>query len=179
MKRALIGTILGLAASVASSYGQANYFFNTYGAALSSDTTIQYPVVTLSGTPVSDAAAFKADLLWQVGATTGDLGVALPVASVAGFGNGWISGGNYVIDPSYTGGPITFTIEAWQGASYATAQVSGFETWVEPGMVPGGPPITFQALPQVPIVVVGIPEPTTLALAGLGAAGLLMLRKRQ
>jgi hypothetical protein len=129
----------------------------------------------LAGTQVLTAQGFTADLLWQVGATTGDLGLSIPTYNSAGFGNGFIFDQTSVsFDPAYAGGPITFTINVGNGVA------TGTETWTEPGMGAGNPPVLFSALPQVPIVVsLSVPEPTTLALAGLGAAGMLLFRKRQ
>jgi hypothetical protein len=187
MKRALIATILGLAASVASSYGQANYVFNTYGpsAGAPAGVVTWSSVASLApageaGLGVTTADAVKANLLWQVGATTGDLGLAVPTTTDGGF-DGWIEYGPVVgVDGAYTGGPITFTIEVWQGNSFLTAAYRGTETWTEAGPSgPALPAIQFANLPQVPITISAVPEPTTLALAGLSAAGLLMFRKRQ
>jgi hypothetical protein len=193
MKRALIATILGLAASVASSYGQASYVFDTYfgiaavGAAPSAGvvqwtTTASLAPAGQAGVPVLDAAGFKGDLLWSVasgpGAGSGDLGLAIPVTG------GYIQQQTIVnFDPTYTvaGIPITFTIEAFNGASYATSTAYGSLVWTDAaGEVPGTGAKAFAlTLPIVVSQAAAVPEPTTLALAGLGAAGLLMFRKRQ
>jgi hypothetical protein len=196
MKRALIASILGLAASVASSYGQAAYFFDTYLGAGSpavagqvgwTSTTALAPAGR-AGSLVTLADAFHADLLWAVGATTGDLGL-LNTVPVSGGVLGYIQDPTSVtFDPSYTTGAISVTIQIWQGASYAAASQAGSGlgfgsvSWVEPGTTGGFPPIPFAAEPagitSVSLSAV-VPEPTTLALAGLGAAGMLLFRKRQ
>jgi hypothetical protein len=49
-------------------------------------------------------------------------------------------------------------------------------------MLPGGSPVLFADEPLLGFNVAlspVVPEPTTLALAGLGAAGMLLFRKRQ
>jgi hypothetical protein len=192
MKRALIATILGLAASVGSTYGQANYFFDTYAASLAApqgvvtwSTTPSLAPAGEAGLPVTAGDAISADLLWASGAATGDLGLAV-LTTIAGGTSGWIQApGSYSFDPTYVANsPITFTIEVWQGASFLTGTAKGTETWIEPGQ--GGGPTQaaeiFQNLPGTPITINSIsvvPEPTTLALAGLGAAGMLLFRKRQ
>ena len=199
MKRALIASILGLATSVASSYGQASYAFDTYSAASSLvnpkqgqvqwSSTASLAPVGRNGQNVSTILdSFHADLLWAVGATSGDLGLSVPT-SIHNLIDGWIVDPSTVsFDPAYAGGAINFTIEVWQGASYAAASQagsglgSGSSTWTEPGMTPAGSPVLFAAEPTGAILVAlspSVPEPTTLALAGLGAAGLLMFRKRQ
>jgi hypothetical protein len=189
MKRVLIASILGLAASVASSYGQASYLFDTY---LGTPTTAPAGtgVVTWTtdnslapvgeaGAAVLDGEGFKGDLLWQVGALTGDVGVAIPV--VGGYITDAVnnSGNPVTFDPSYVSGtPIIFTIEAWQGASFATGTAKGTLTWTDPGEVLGTGFHTFSLSSPI-TVALAVPEPTTLALAGLGAAGMLLFRKRQ
>jgi hypothetical protein len=136
---------------------------------------------------VTTADALHADLLWAVGATTGDLLLSIPVLPVNAV-NGYIVSGGVAFDPAYIGGPINFTVQVWQGASYAAASQagsglgSGSTTWTEPGTVPATPAIFFANEPAGGFSVAlspAVPEPTTLALAGLGAAGMLLFRKRQ
>jgi hypothetical protein len=190
-----------MAASIASSYGQANYYFDTYlgiaavGASPDAGqvewtTTASLAPAGLAGTIVADNT-FHADLLWSValgdGAGTGDLGLSLPVGNWTG-PNGAQNGLGYIqalnnnpelFDLNYDLiTPIQFTIEAWEGGSWATATAKGSLTWTDPGVVPGTGSKSF-ALTSPIIVATVVPEPTTLALAGLGAAGLLMFRKRQ
>jgi len=175
---------------VASSYGQANYYFDTYD----NSSGVPEGVVTWSSTPslapageagvaVTTADGVFADLLWNDGTRSGDLGLAVQTQSFPGFGDGWIKGPvTYSFDPLYVANtPITFTIEVWQGASYATGTANGSETFVDPGQTGGAtqsPDLFVEPGTPITIALV-VPEPTTLALAGLGAAGLLMFRKRQ
>jgi hypothetical protein len=177
---------------VASTYGQASYNFDTYSASVTGTTQGQVSWSSLAGqapggrggTLVTAADSFNSDLLWAVGATTGDLGLSIPVSSKV---LGYIEDPTSVtFDPAYAGGPITFTINVWQGGSYAAASAAGSGlgygsvTFVDSGTVPAGPPISFNSDPAFTVQLSTIvPEPTTLALAGLGAAGMLLFRKRQ
>jgi len=195
MKRALVATLLGLAASVASTYGQANYIFDTYSAASSilanpGQGRVQWTGLAPAGEAnqfVTDADGVKADLLWAFGSTSGDLGLAVATSTHGSYGSGFIVGPSVSV-PGWTSGAITFTIDVFQGASYAVASQAGSGlgfghlTWTEPGpTAPATPAIFFVAEPlsSIPISAVIVPEPTTMALLGLGAAGLLIIRKRQ
>jgi hypothetical protein len=177
MKRQLLVSILGLAASATTVCGQINIYFDTYLASRGSPAG--QVCWWLDSTPVKDTDGFKADLLWSVGALSGDLGLAVPTSTTLD-GSGWINPPLSVsFDPMYVSGPINLTILVWQGASWSTSDVKGSLSWTEPGVIPGNPPETFQNMPQVPIYVgIPIPEPTTLSLAGLGAAALLIARRR-
>jgi hypothetical protein len=189
MKRALIATILGLAASVASSYGQASYIFDTYlgvanGAPANAGfvqwtSTASLAPAGENGQNVLDSELFKGDLLWSVasgpGAGSGDLGLAIAVTG------GEIQQNTQVqFDPTYVSGtPITFTIEAFNGANYASSSAKGSLVWTDSAGEVLGTGYKTLGLTAPIVVANAVPEPTTLALAGLGAAGLLMFRKRQ
>jgi hypothetical protein len=197
MKRALIGTILGLAASVASSYGQATYLFDTY-LPLAEPTgpsgQIMWGAVapdSLAGTLSSSDQNLVANLLWQIGTASGIANTS-PV-QVDQYGlitdayspNAGVGTTEVSFAPGYAGAAITFTIQVWQTGvgitGFADAVYKGSETFTDPGITPGSgyskfDPSTF---PDASITVTGVPEPTTMALLGLGVAGLLIIRKRQ
>ena len=155
MRRAVIASIIGIAASAATSFGQANFIFETYAAASyaapqgvvtwTTDTSLAPP--GKAGLAVEDSEGFKADLLWQVGTAGGDLGLAVPTIY------GWIMGPPVSFMSNYAGQSIDFTILVWQGADYNTATVKGSITWTEPGVTPGGTAGYFQNLPKGPIIV--------------------------
>jgi len=197
MKRAIIAAILGLTASVVTSYGYAFYAFDTYlpreaeGAPSGQIVWGPYAPDGLAGTVANNNQNLVANLLWQVGTASG-------IANVGPVGvdqYGYIeveestpTGAGYTLvtfDPSYVNfTPITFTIEVWQKApgitGYSDAIFKGSETWIDPGeVIDIGPqifnPSTFPGSP----IFVGVPEPTALALAGLCGAGLLIFRRRQ
>jgi len=79
-----------------------------------------------------------------------------------------------------------FRIDAWEGAATFAAAVSGnlpngtsgvFSNPLgNPNASPPGTPTDFTAMPSV---VLAVPEPGTFALAGLGAAALLIFRRRK
>jgi hypothetical protein len=184
MKRALIASILGMAASVVSSYGQAQYFFDTYQAAGATPagslqwTSVQaFAPAGRAGAQVLVSDGFVADLLWHDlgNGLSGDLGLAVPTTNLGGV-DGYIAGPNVSFDPTWTGAALTLTINV---VSTGPLAASGSLSWTELAQTAGAGYEAFQNMPQVPIIVTGVPEPTTMALLGLGAAGLLIIRKRQ
>jgi hypothetical protein len=183
MKRVLVASILGLA-TIATTYGQANFLFDTYAASGGGNGGLI--VVDSSLTPVADGTTF-ANLLWSWGTASGDLGLAIATTTLGSYGSGWIQGPGFTV-PNYTSGTINFTIQAWQGASFAAALTKGTFSWTEAAVTPAAPGGAFVSIPKttefstVPgsvLQLVTVPEPTTLALAGLGAAALLAYRRRQ
>jgi hypothetical protein len=78
-----------------------------------------------------------------------------------------------------------FRIEAWQGAAGSTFPGAGIrgESSVfsnplgNPNAQPPGIPTDFTGMPA--IILQPVPEPSTFALAGLGAAALLIFRRRK
>jgi hypothetical protein len=193
MKRVIIASILGLA-SVVSSFAQADYYFDTYLSASSGNdgrvfwtTDASLAPLGAANTAVGNADGFLADLLWNDGTHSGDLGVAIALSSNGSpLLDSFIQGGEFIFDTLYPAqANMTFTIELWKGgASYAdTADTArGLVTWADGGTAVGAGPSAFQAAPSGPLFVANvavIPEPTMMALLGLGAAGLLIIRKRQ
>jgi hypothetical protein len=166
MKRALVASVLGLAASAVVAYGQAHVVFENY----SSGQPVEW-TSNPAGAPAGRAGSlveigdgFVANLLWQFGSTSGDAGLRVPVGWPA---PGYFSGPMVPI-PGYTG-PwfITFTVQAWTGADYASSTARGSLTWSEPFFSPG--PGGSLNLPG-PIIVQYVPEPSALALMALGIA---------
>jgi hypothetical protein len=167
MKRVLTASILGLAASVATSFGQATYYFDTYAAAttgFADSGKVEFANNAVVG------AGFTADLLWhdQGNSLSGDLALAIPVSA-----DGYIRGGTVTFDPTWTGTPLDLTISVSGPGGF-----SGSLAWTEPAQTPGAGYELFTAMPTTPLIVTAVPEPTTLALAGLGLAGMMIFRKR-
>jgi len=75
-----------------------------------------------------------------------------------------------------------FRIDAWEGAAtYAASNTKGSSGVFSnplgnPNASPPGTPTDFTGMPSV---VLTVPEPSTFALAGLGAAALLIFRRRK
>jgi len=76
-----------------------------------------------------------------------------------------------------------FRIDAWTGAatSYDTAPANALKgssgVFSNPIAIPPTTPPDFTSMPSV--VLTSVPEPSTFALAGLGAAALLIFRRRK
>jgi hypothetical protein len=106
-------------------------------------------------------------------------GFAAPLATSAvlssGGEQGYIRGGIITI-PGYASGPITFRIDV-QGNGAA-----GSITFTEPSISgPGNPPPPAGFFSQLPATfsVAIVPEPSTIALAGLGGLSLLLMLRRK
>jgi len=202
MKRALIASILGIAASVASSYGQGYIAFLSYELAGPSLNIPAYSGVTYGGQYVG--SSWSAELLYQFGTQTsftlanGDL-AGNPMAPV-GFYPGSHTGGSPLTDgagtfigptvviPGYTSGAVTFEVEVLSAASGPNAQLIAYSA-----------PFTIPSLQTNNLLVLGdvlnlnasyvpqgfqsfdipVPEPSSLALLGLGSAALMILRRRK
>jgi len=177
MKKALVATILGIAASAATSFGQGFINFDNYvnngstGAQITFNGQAPGPV---AGTPIPDN--FQAHLWYALG-TVADptVGGTLISSSTMNQGTGYFSAGNVAI-PNYVSGPITFRVTA-DGTFASTPWFGQSATWTLPSIATGTsiPGITdFAAFAVAPV-----PEPSTFALAGLGSAALLIFRRRK
>jgi hypothetical protein len=111
-------------------------------------------------------------------------------AAAAGgnFGPGlfYDSSGNGYAVPGQPNGSCTMTIQAWLGSSttYAGAVTKGTATFQQVLADPTAvPPPTPPSLIDMPSIILSgaapVPEPSTFALAGLGAAALLIFRRRK
>ena len=94
------------------------------------------------------------------------------------------TGGTYAV-PGTTAASTTafFQIEAWTGAatSWAAAAAAGLpngKSLVFSNPV-AAPPNATPDLTGMPAIIIAVPEPSTFALAGLGAAALLIFRRRK
>lgn len=134
-----------------------------------------------------------------------DAGSLQPVASLTGAGALFYSGvpgvfldptfGTYNVTGVANGANATLRVLAWRGAaaSYSaaaftdqfypwsgSAEVNGnsftFTQGTGGGGVPPGPP---KSLDGMPAMVLQVPEPSTMALAGLGAVAMLIFRRRK
>jgi hypothetical protein len=211
MKKVIVASILGLAGSVATTYGQGIILFDNY------DSTTFQPVLYGSGVTgqaaganVNNASA-TISLLYALGtysSVSSFLAAATTVATTpidptknnpnAGFGGtgpgGYYDDGTAVVLPGWTtSATATFLTEGsllngsqplsgmsslWTEVvdpGYATASLTGFgivpQAVLVAGFMNGGP---------TELTLSPVPEPTTLALAGLGGlASLVALRRKQ
>jgi len=112
--------------------------------------------------------------------------MGLPATSTGGVG-GYFSPVEQII-AGWSSGPVTFLAQAWEtagpngGATYAASHLSGESAlWMETDVVSttGAPPPTpaFANNPAIELSL-SVPEPTTMALGGLGLAALMFFRRK-
>ena len=187
MKKQVLASILGAAGLLglsATSYGQAQIFFDNYVAS-------PYFNVQYVGTGAAAGANVSVQLGYAVGAgqTSGftllpDVVAINPNLSQANGGAGPAVGGWFQ-------GPIE-TLTGVAAGSAVTLELLGFTTsgpswtgsliWTEPAATLGGnglPASDFTGMTSS-LILNPVPEPTTLAIAGLGGlASLLAFRRKQ
>jgi hypothetical protein len=199
MKRKIVAALLGIAASVSlvsSAHAQGRVFFNNYGGSGPNATFAPVNYGNGAGGTVGAGVnnTFTAGLWYFLGTATlaagnGALPVGWEVASItqqinagatAGAGGEGLFVGPIASISDYVSGPITFSVVAFNGASYANATVRGNSTGFAGSPATGqaatqnfGPGLTsFNVLPTVP-------EPSIFALSGLGAAALMLIRRKK
>lgn len=192
MKKQLIAAIVGtvaLGSAVMSSQAQGYVVFSNYAS------TPYYPVVYgsiaqgveagLAGTGA--LGNVSVELGYFIGTFTANSVFTMVPASITainpalmappnGVGQsttGYFTGPGITI-ASYSSGPISFMISAFttSGTSY-----TGTLKWTEPS-ISTAVAAPFTALPGE-VVLTAVPEPSTLALAGLGGFGMLMALRRK
>lgn len=195
MKKSLVIAALGLTAAVGSSYGQGYILFSSYA-----QTATPYATATIFGTSTLLDSSFKAQLWYSLG-TVSDTVNNGSVASITSAPTGLtvVSGSDTVFATSgastpgffdgaitqiasYSSGPITFEVVAFNGADYASSSVrgrSGSFTFSSIDTVGIGTKFGFNGGQMSPMFVAPVPEPSTLALAGLGGFGMLMAFRRK
>jgi hypothetical protein len=178
MKKSIVASIIGVVATVAaieSSYGQGSVFFNNYGA--TTDAIITWTPLDPGGSGPA-GVAFKATLLYQFGGgSLTALGNSTGInPAIPGYFTGPI-----VTIPGYVSGPISFQIQAYDGADYATSIHRGQSSLftLANGIATGANPVGEFGPALTPFQVSTVPEPSTLALIGLGTGALLFLRRRK
>jgi len=186
---------------VASSYGQGSIQFNTYAANNSTSVLTVYGNGTQVGATVPNT--FTGELLYSLtpindSASTSQapLTAGWTVGSTGTFGDTFVPGtvfGPNLVLPSYSSGQVYFEFAAFSGSSYASSTYSGHSASFSQAMATGlatawvadGNPGALSGsgsgfLPGSFSVFTAVPEPTTLALAGLGGlASLVALRRKQ
>lgn len=176
MKRKVFSTVLGAAGLLSlaiSSPAQGKIYFDNY------NSNPYYPIVYAGSNALAGSEAY-AELGYALGTTTtGFTLIPTSITEVNATTPGYFQGGIVQI-PGYTSGPVSFEILAWVGASYASATYTGSINWTEPSIaVSPARAGFFTALPG-DVVLTPTPEPTTLALAGLGGlASLVAFRRKQ
>jgi hypothetical protein len=193
MKRSLIASLLGITVSVAmvaSSHGEGVILFNNYDIGNPLD-----QVRDSGGNPVTDTSVIIG--LWAgQGVLTDSSALQLiattPIFSVPYYGGGWYSMGvsgigyGFAVIPSsiFTGTEtVTFQIRGSGGAGPGLTGQSAL--WQETPINFGGSLLLFPNPPNemengpLPLTLYPVPEPSTIALASLGVAGLLFSHRRK
>lgn len=201
MKKNVIAAVIGavgLVGLTVSSYGQGQVAFNTYAS------TGYYPVtysalaqsqlgVGLGAGPNVSVmlgyvfGTFDSSSTWTLlPATTQAVGTdSAPINGTGANVAGYIQGGAATI-PGYAGGAISFEILAWVasgngagGGTYDTSKYNGVYQWTESSIAVSPSPAGFFQNLNGNAVLVPVPEPGTLALAGLGGFSMLMALRRK
>jgi len=202
MKRKLIASVLTIAASIAvvsTSHGQGFVIFeNTDFGTLDAPVTFGVTANTGGINATSGArvgSEFSADLLYSLdgGATftlltaanANPQGGTYPTHFFATDGDtangaGYFNGPSVTI-PGYSSGPVSFIVEAFNGASYGASSWNGRSAvFVDPSLATGqNPPAPFPGGTLQAFTVLPVPEPSIFALSGLGAAALMLIRRKK
>jgi len=202
MKKSVILAVLGIAAGAATSYGQGFIQFNSYSAHSSSGYIAQYASGASAGTAVADG--YTEVLLYSLtpiteagtGSSYAALNPGWTVASTGLTGNtgvaGTATGPNLTVQTYTPGTPVYFEFAVYDGAGYGQGTWAGhsasFSQALQTGLglvwfADGNPSNTSgsgSGFLAPTFNVAAVPEPTTLALAGLGGlASLIALRRKQ
>jgi len=184
----LIATTLATVASLAA-FGQGTLnFANLNG------TAVNAPVTLSDGTTKLAGNQYMAALL--AGSTAANM---TQLATTPFVSSGYFLGGTVIVPTVPGGSTALVAVEVWNtqaGATFAAAQASGqanaygiFATASpttplsvklgDPNATPPGTPAALVGLTSLSLNGGVIPEPSTFALAGLGAAALMFFRRRK
>jgi len=166
-------------------YGQGRVFFNNL---------VSGNAITIASSGAYVGANYSAQLLWAAG-TFADLSSFLaanpssstPVAFFGATGGspgtdgaGLFDGGTVAMNG--VAGTYTMLVRAWTGANYATAvsggSNAGQSSLFQVAVTASPTPAVNTTFGSFTVSAAPVPEPTVLALAGVGSAALLMFRRR-
>jgi len=190
MKKTIVLAALGMTASAVTAFGQGSVIFSSYAA---NNTLGAYTYLIGSTTAIPDG--FHADLYDAVGTVSDPVNTALGSSVTAipvGLTDLGVLGvtytGGFFNDPNpvttATSGVITFEVVAFNGSTYANSTIRGRSGSFTMNSLAASPSplngLGDNGQPFPTMYVASVPEPTTLALAGLGGlASLVALRRKQ
>jgi hypothetical protein len=184
MKKSVLIAILGVAACAATSYGQGYVVMNSYSAngLTGALTTMPDGVTPVAGT-------FTAELFYALG-TVSDPGNGGPISglftaipsSLVNYdlnNDGYFQLSSTVTVPTYASGAVSF--EIWASGPGFQGRSGSFTESTIASSASASPNFFGDNGPGMPNFSVSpVPEPTTLALAGLGGlASLVAFRRKQ
>ena len=197
MKKILVVALMAVAVVSASAQGRVT--FASAGVGVSA----KFITSGLDGDPLgvrsitSAESTIRADMFFTAGSTT--VGVSAGQLTTAGDFNqifsstaaqaGYFTGGVKTV-PGWVSGPLVAQVRVWDTAfgAYDVAKLAPGAHWAESALFVITPTLSPTAAPNLVGLGVGatytltynpVPEPSSMALAGLGAASLLIFRRRK
>jgi hypothetical protein len=192
MKKSIILGVLGLTACAAATYGQGFIALDNYSSAA-------HPTITSALQPAGITSGYTVGLYFALGTVAADAaagnGLVNPLLAL-GSGQGatesfigaaypgeFVSSANFqatAATPGSGGTTVTLEVIAYNGASYANSTIRGHSAAFQIPALAGTAFPNFAGDYMSTFAVSAVPEPTTLALAGLGGlASLVALRRKQ
>lgn len=198
MKKSIFIAVLGMGASTVA-FGQGQIIFGNYYSSSSPKVNWAATGVPSNLAGLSVGAEVNAELAYYVGTSVSDVPTSLGQmtllsSSITPFGlaggdadgsqyAGWFPGSTVTIPGVGAANKtfVSFEVLAFDGSSYASAPYKGASSiFQSPTTGTSSDPLTsFVQGSWQNFSITSVPEPTTLALAGLGGAALLALRRKK
>jgi hypothetical protein len=168
MKKLMLIAACVTALAATNAFAQGSVNFNNRVTAAGLDA----PIFDVGGAKLEGPNAFA-----QI--YVNDAAVGAPVAFRSGTGAGYFSGGTVAIPGAAGGTSVQMVVAAWSGAAtFEAASIKGVSSPFTVTLGGAGEP------PSTPANLIGltsftlVPEPSVLALGALGAAALLLRRRK-
>jgi len=185
MKKLIAFVVVGLTA--VTTYGQGTFNFSNFSGPV--DAPVRQGT---TGNPLVGSATYMAAVAWAQGVVSDPTALALLPSATTPFLGASFPGyffGPAVSPGATVNGTVTLQVRYWNsttGTDFATAQSVAGGEWAQSGLFQvslasssTGLPADLVGLTPMTMVINPVPEPATIALAGLGAAALLLFRRRK